>query len=58
MNKDDIRRATTLILLIVLAYTAPQWLAPGHARTSNYDAPWVYPGLAPSGGSATSGKRP
>jgi hypothetical protein len=47
MSKADIRRATMMVLFVLLAYTAPQWLAPGHAQVSAYEAPWIYPSLEP-----------
>lgn len=50
MDREDFKRAAMLIMLLVLAYTAPQWMQPGKAQQSNYDAPWVYPGLAPQAG--------
>lgn len=36
------------IMLGLLLVSAPQWLTTKH--TSNYDAPWIYPGDLPGGG--------
>jgi hypothetical protein len=47
MDKEDFRKAAMLIMLLLLVYTAPQWMAPGKAQTSAYEAPWIYPGLEP-----------
>ena len=37
-----------LVMLVLLVYTAPQWLSPSHLVSANYDAPWIYPGLDPT----------
>ncbi|HEY9785507.1 MAG TPA: hypothetical protein V6D17_08915 [Candidatus Obscuribacterales bacterium] len=35
------------VLLGFLVATAPNWLFDGSNRTSQYDAPWIYPGNLP-----------
>jgi hypothetical protein len=52
MDKEDLRRAALLTMLVLLVYTAPQWLYPHQARASSYEAPWIYPGLEPASGAA------
>jgi hypothetical protein len=48
LNAQDVKRAAMLVMLLMLVYTAPQWLlSPGQAKTSSYEAPWIYPGLEP-----------
>jgi hypothetical protein len=44
---NDLKRAGLLVMLAMLIATAPHWLNPANQHASNYDAPWVYPGLSP-----------
>jgi hypothetical protein len=48
MSPEDLRRAAMLIMLVMLIYTAPQWLSPHQAKAATYDAPWIYPGQDPA----------
>jgi hypothetical protein len=47
MDTETLKRVWTLVMLVLLISTAPQWMAPGAAKVSTYEAPWVYPGLMP-----------
>ncbi|MBX9690708.1 MAG: hypothetical protein K2X27_28595 [Candidatus Obscuribacterales bacterium] len=48
MSRQDLRKAGILVMLAMLIGTAPQWLNPANQHPSNYDAPWIYPGLSAS----------
>ncbi len=48
MTIKDLKRVGLLVMAAVLVGSAPQWLNPANQHVSNYDAPWVYPGLAPA----------
>lgn len=48
MSIKDLKNAGLLVMLAFLAASAPQWLNPANQHESNYDAPWVYPALAPN----------
>lgn len=47
MDAKDFRRAGLLVMLAILAVTAPDWLNPANQKASSYNAPWVYPALQP-----------
>jgi hypothetical protein len=47
MDKETLKRVWTLIMLALLVSTASQWMQPGAAKVSGYEAPWIYPGLEP-----------
>jgi hypothetical protein len=47
MTIKDLKRVGILVMAAVLVGSAPQWLNPANKHVSNYDAPWVYPGLVP-----------
>jgi hypothetical protein len=48
MDSGDLKKAAMLVMLLLLVLTAPRWLNPENRQVSNYDAPWVYPGLDPT----------
>lgn len=47
MDKETLKRAWTLIMLALLVSTASEWMHPGAARVSGYEAPWIHPELRP-----------
>jgi hypothetical protein len=47
LDKETVKRFWTAVMLLLLVVTAPQWMQPGAAKISAYEAPWVYPGLMP-----------
>ncbi len=48
MDKEQLKRIWTAVMLFALVATAPQWMQPGAAKVSGYEAPWIYPGLEPA----------
>lgn len=48
MTSKDLKRVGLLAMAAILIGSAPTWLNPANNHVSNYDAPWVYPGLEPT----------
>lgn len=46
MDKQLLDKMALALILAVLVSTAPDWLNPGKQHKSQYDAPWIYPGLS------------
>lgn len=47
VDKQLLDKLALAVILAVLVSTAPDWLNPNKQHQSQYDAPWIYPGLAP-----------
>jgi len=44
MEKISLRTIWMAVMLGLLVSTAPNWMFDPNHHTSNYDAPWIYPG--------------